>query len=99
MSPGSPTTGTCPEHLPKEASRGIPIQIPEPPHVAPLDVEQRLSRWMGGWMGTFLNEIKPNVHTRKALGMGSHMGGGPCSGGGAMSNPPKNTSMNEKVNQ
>ena len=36
---GSPTSGICQEHLPREPSRGHPIQMPEPPQLAPLDVE------------------------------------------------------------
>ncbi|KAI3356345.1 hypothetical protein L3Q82_017575, partial [Scortum barcoo] len=43
-SPGPPPPGgTCLEHLPREASRGHPKQMPEPPQLTPLDVkEQRL---------------------------------------------------------
>uniref|UniRef100_A0A672YAI4 Calcium channel, voltage-dependent, T type, alpha 1H subunit a n=1 Tax=Sphaeramia orbicularis TaxID=375764 RepID=A0A672YAI4_9TELE len=36
-SPRSPPGGTCPEHLPREASRRHPKQMPEPPQLAPLD--------------------------------------------------------------
>ncbi|KAI3368147.1 hypothetical protein L3Q82_007809 [Scortum barcoo] len=43
-SPGPPPGGTCLEHLPREASRGHPKQMPKPPQLTPLDVkEQRLS--------------------------------------------------------
>ncbi|MED6236714.1 hypothetical protein ATANTOWER_013294 [Ataeniobius toweri] len=38
LSPGSPPGGTCLEHLPREASRRHPIQMPEPPELAPLYV-------------------------------------------------------------
>ncbi|XP_061525942.1 glutamic acid-rich protein-like isoform X2 [Phycodurus eques] len=42
-SPGSPPGGACPEHLTREASGRHPNQMPQPPHLAPLDVkEQRL---------------------------------------------------------
>ncbi|KAI3361490.1 hypothetical protein L3Q82_013637 [Scortum barcoo] len=43
-SPGPPPGGTCLEHLPREASRGHPKQMPKPPQLTPLDVwkEQRL---------------------------------------------------------
>ncbi|KAI3356417.1 hypothetical protein L3Q82_017632 [Scortum barcoo] len=38
-----PPGGTCLEHLPREASRGHPKQMPKPPQLTPLDVkEQRL---------------------------------------------------------
>lgn len=50
-SPGSPSAGTRPEHLPREESRGLLIQIPEPPQLAPLNVEQRLNS--DGWMDFF----------------------------------------------
>ena len=40
-SPGSPPSGTCPEHLTREASRRHPNQMPEPPHLAPLDAEEQ----------------------------------------------------------
>ncbi|KAI3355635.1 hypothetical protein L3Q82_004174 [Scortum barcoo] len=45
--PGSsrrpPPGGTCLEHLPREASRGHPKQMPKPPQLTPLDAkEQRL---------------------------------------------------------
>ncbi|KAI3361308.1 hypothetical protein L3Q82_013483, partial [Scortum barcoo] len=41
--PGPPPGGTCLEHLPREAPRGHPKQMPEPPQLTPLDVkEQRL---------------------------------------------------------
>ncbi|KAM8748088.1 uncharacterized protein AB9X84_015870 isoform 2-T4 [Acanthopagrus schlegelii] len=42
-SSGSPPGGTCQEHLPREASRGHPKQMPEPPQLAPLDVEEQRS--------------------------------------------------------
>ncbi|KAI3365133.1 hypothetical protein L3Q82_010117, partial [Scortum barcoo] len=42
-SPGPPPGGTCLEHLPREASRGHPKQMPKPPQLTPLDAkEQRL---------------------------------------------------------
>ncbi|KAI3356618.1 hypothetical protein L3Q82_017828 [Scortum barcoo] len=42
-SPRPPPGGTCLEHLPREASRGHPKQMPKPPQLTPLDVkEQRL---------------------------------------------------------
>ncbi|XDV13813.1 hypothetical protein PO909_002140 [Leuciscus waleckii] len=40
-SPGSPPSGTHPEHLPRKASRRHPEQMPEPPQLAPLDVEEQ----------------------------------------------------------
>lgn len=44
MCPGScsgpPTVGTCPEYLPREASRGHLKQMPSPAQLAPLDVEE-----------------------------------------------------------
>ena len=40
-SSGSPPSGTCQEHLLREASRGHPKQMPEPPQLAPLDVEEQ----------------------------------------------------------
>ncbi len=40
-SPGSPPGGTRPEHLPRKASRRHPEQLPEPPQLAPLDVEEQ----------------------------------------------------------
>ena len=40
-SPGSPPSGTCLEHLTREASRGRPNQMPEPPHLAPLNTEEQ----------------------------------------------------------
>ncbi|MEQ2297085.1 hypothetical protein AMECASPLE_031119 [Ameca splendens] len=40
-SPG-PTPGEmCPKHLPREASRRHPIQMPEPPQLVPLNVEKQ----------------------------------------------------------
>ncbi|KAI3369337.1 hypothetical protein L3Q82_007461 [Scortum barcoo] len=40
---GPPPGGTCLEHLPREASRGHPKQMPKPPQLTPLDAkEQRL---------------------------------------------------------
>ena len=41
FSPGSPPSETCPEHLTREASRRHPNQMPEPPHLAPLDAEEQ----------------------------------------------------------
>ncbi|KAI3364926.1 hypothetical protein L3Q82_001107 [Scortum barcoo] len=42
-SPRPPPGGTCLEHLPREASRGHPKQMPKPPQLTPLNVkEQRL---------------------------------------------------------
>ncbi|TWW62362.1 hypothetical protein D4764_04G0010090 [Takifugu flavidus] len=38
---GSPTGGTCPEHLTREASRGHPNKMPKPPHLAPLNAEEQ----------------------------------------------------------
>ena len=32
---------TCPEHLTRKASRRHPVQMPEPPQLAPLDVEEQ----------------------------------------------------------
>ncbi|CAM4567741.1 unnamed protein product [Leuciscus chuanchicus] len=40
-SPGSPPSGTRPEHLPGKASRRHPEQMPEPPQLTPLDVEEQ----------------------------------------------------------
>ncbi len=40
-SQGSPPGGTCPEHLPKKASRRHLEQMPKPPQLAPLDVEEQ----------------------------------------------------------
>ncbi|KAI3357847.1 hypothetical protein L3Q82_016237 [Scortum barcoo] len=42
--PRPPPGGTCLEHLPREASRGHPKQMPKPPQLTPLDLmkEQRL---------------------------------------------------------
>ena len=40
-SPGFPPSGTCLEHLTREASRGHPNQMPEPPHLAPLNAEEQ----------------------------------------------------------
>ncbi|XP_050960778.1 uncharacterized protein LOC127162047 [Labeo rohita] len=40
-SPGPPPGGTCPEHLPREASRRHPEQMPEPPQLASLDVKEQ----------------------------------------------------------
>uniref|UniRef100_A0A3Q3IA55 C2H2-type domain-containing protein n=1 Tax=Monopterus albus TaxID=43700 RepID=A0A3Q3IA55_MONAL len=40
-SPGPPPGGTCPEHLPRKAPRRHPKQMPEPPQLAPLDVEEQ----------------------------------------------------------
>ena len=40
-SSGSPPGGTCQEHLPREASRGHLKQMPEPPQLAPRDVEEQ----------------------------------------------------------
>ncbi|XP_066512619.1 cytoplasmic tRNA 2-thiolation protein 2-like [Hoplias malabaricus] len=39
--PGPPPRWTCPEHLTREASRRLPDQTPEPPQLAPLDVEEQ----------------------------------------------------------
>uniref|UniRef100_A0A3B4AEN1 Ig-like domain-containing protein n=1 Tax=Periophthalmus magnuspinnatus TaxID=409849 RepID=A0A3B4AEN1_9GOBI len=36
-SPGPPPGGTCPEHLPREASRRHPEQMPEPPQLVRLN--------------------------------------------------------------
>ncbi len=40
-SPGSPPGGTCLEYPPREAYKGHLIQMPEPPQLAPLDVEEQ----------------------------------------------------------
>uniref|UniRef100_A0A8C4XBM0 Ig-like domain-containing protein n=1 Tax=Erpetoichthys calabaricus TaxID=27687 RepID=A0A8C4XBM0_ERPCA len=40
-SPGPPPGWTCPEHLTREASRRHPDQMPEPPHLTPLDAEEQ----------------------------------------------------------
>ncbi|KAK3574555.1 hypothetical protein QTP86_010175 [Hemibagrus guttatus] len=40
-SPGSLPGGACPEHLPRETSRRHPKQMPEPPQLSPLDVEEQ----------------------------------------------------------
>ena len=40
-SSGSPPGGTCQEYLPKEASQGHLKQMPVPPQLAPLDVEEQ----------------------------------------------------------
>ncbi|KAI3352362.1 hypothetical protein L3Q82_005328 [Scortum barcoo] len=42
-SPGPPPGGTCLEHLPREASRGHPKQMPKPPQLTPLDVKEQRS--------------------------------------------------------
>ncbi|KAL3970244.1 alcohol-forming fatty acyl-CoA reductase [Sarotherodon galilaeus] len=39
--PGPPPGGTCPEHLTQEAPRRHPCQMPEPPQLAPFDVEEQ----------------------------------------------------------
>ncbi|KAI3373072.1 hypothetical protein L3Q82_006339 [Scortum barcoo] len=38
---GPPPGGTCLEHLPREASRGHPKQMPKPPQLTPLDAEEQ----------------------------------------------------------
>ena len=38
---GSPPGGACQEHLLRDASRGHPIQMPEPPQLASIDVEEQ----------------------------------------------------------
>ncbi|KAK3556856.1 hypothetical protein QTP70_022354 [Hemibagrus guttatus] len=38
---GSPPGGAYPEHLPRETSRRHPKQMPEPPQLAPFDVEEQ----------------------------------------------------------
>ncbi|KAL7836401.1 hypothetical protein AOLI_G00276850 [Acnodon oligacanthus] len=38
---GSPPCRTCLEHLPREASRGHPHQMPEPPQLASLNMEEQ----------------------------------------------------------
>ncbi|MED6233714.1 hypothetical protein ATANTOWER_015508 [Ataeniobius toweri] len=40
-SPWPPPGGTCLEHLPRKASRRQPIQMPEPPQLTLLDVEEQ----------------------------------------------------------
>ncbi|KAI3356009.1 hypothetical protein L3Q82_017280 [Scortum barcoo] len=40
-SPRPPPGGTCLEHLPREASRGHPKQMPKPPQLTPLDVKEQ----------------------------------------------------------
>ncbi|XDV11088.1 hypothetical protein PO909_000118 [Leuciscus waleckii] len=40
-SSGPPPVGTCPEHLPGKATRRHQEQMPEPPQLAPLDVEEQ----------------------------------------------------------
>ncbi len=40
-SPGPPPGGTRPKHLPEKASRRHPEQMPEPPQLTPLDVEEQ----------------------------------------------------------
>ena len=40
-SPGSPPSGTYLEHLTREASRGHPNQMPEPPYLTPLNGEEQ----------------------------------------------------------
>ncbi|MED6282046.1 hypothetical protein CHARACLAT_027922 [Characodon lateralis] len=40
-SSGPPSSGTCPEHLTRKPSRRHPNQMPEPPQLAPLDVEKQ----------------------------------------------------------
>lgn len=37
--PGSPFSDTCPKHLPRETSRRLMKQMPEPPQLDPLNVE------------------------------------------------------------
>lgn len=39
-SPGSPSGGTCQKHLPRETSRKHPNQLPQPPQMAFLNVEE-----------------------------------------------------------
>lgn len=40
-SPGSPTGETCPEFLAREAFRRHSKQMPEPPQLTPLNVEEQ----------------------------------------------------------
>ncbi|CAM4598776.1 unnamed protein product [Leuciscus chuanchicus] len=40
-SPGSPPSGMRPEHLPGKASRRHPEQMPDPPQLTPLHVEEQ----------------------------------------------------------
>ena len=40
-SPGSPPSGTCPEHLTRQASRRHPNQMPESPHLTPVNAEEQ----------------------------------------------------------
>ncbi|XP_029685786.1 leucine-zipper-like transcriptional regulator 1 isoform X2 [Takifugu rubripes] len=42
---GPPPGGTSPEHLPKEASRVHPKQLPEPPQLAPLATKEQQLYW------------------------------------------------------
>lgn len=39
-SPGPLASGTCLEHLQREASRRHPNQMPEAPHLTPIDAEE-----------------------------------------------------------
>ncbi|XP_068172627.1 methyltransferase-like protein 27 [Antennarius striatus] len=43
-SPRPPTSGTCPEYLPRVASRRHPKQMPEPPQLTPVDEEEQQLR-------------------------------------------------------
>ncbi len=68
-SPGPPPGGTRPEHLPGKASRRHPEQMPEPPQLTPLDVEeQRLysELLLSDWASHPISKGAPSHPTEKA---------------------------------
>ncbi len=68
-SPGPPPGGTRPEHLPRKASRRHPVQMPDPPQLTPLDVEeQRLYSELlpSDWASHSISKGAPSHPTEKA---------------------------------
>ncbi len=68
-SPGPPPSGTCPEHLPGKASRRHLEQMPEPPQLTPLNVEeQRLYSELlpSDWASHPISKGAPSHPTEKA---------------------------------
>ncbi len=68
-SPGPPPGGTRPKHLPGKASRRHPEQMPEPPQLTPLDVEeQRLYSELlpSDWASHPISKGAPSHPTEKA---------------------------------
>ncbi len=68
-SPGPPPGGTCPKHLPGKASMRHPEQIPEPPQLTLLDVEeQRLYSELlpSDWASHPISKGAPSHPTEKA---------------------------------